>query len=746
MAHSTLLAFYLIATGFTYGFNGDSFELECPDECDCHYFRINWVTDCSESNLTEVPYDELSLSVYILDLNGNNITTLKPFPGDIKMRRLQIANNRLTRVDKDAFKGLEYLIDVDLSGNNISYVDPEAFLDARGLLNVELQDNPLTSVEGPFLASSTLQYLDISYCNLSSINTQFFDNITTLTTVDLSGNPLKTLEAGMFDVLTSLETLKLNDCKLTSISENTFASAINIKYLELSGNQLINTDWPEVLGKLLRLEYLNLRKSGLTSLSEDTFSNCTNLVTLILADNELRDLDVATTLGNSVTHLELLDLSNCNIQGPISGETFTNATRLKTLYLSGNPLVAADLQAALEPLPKLEKLFLSHCGLRDLPDNFNVFDNLLELDISHNPLENVFTKLLAPLEKLEYLNMGYSNLSYIGPDTFAKMTSMKRLVLSGNDLLSLEAGLFGNLTQLTTIELEFCGLKRPLNGLAFFKNLTYMDLREIRLGGNPLVIPASGPIFPKQLSQVSILDLSNCNISSLNIDAFKNTENITDLNLGGNRLRSELGSLSFLERLHHLEKINLGSNNLTTIDPEVFTHNPKLHSLNLLDNPFVCDCKIAEMWDWANMIKGDLDVLVGAKSAEKDIVVKGNKKKKNLYCHYNETQLRNMTTMVNKTVPGRRPFAKPRELTFANRTWAKYVRESGCEPVVKILRPVAYVGEVYDFNQANHISTRVTIVAVMALALGIASVLMTIKLFRRKNVVDTDTETNRKVR
>lgn len=128
MAQLTVLVLCLIATGFTYGFNGDSFELECPDECDCHYFRINWVTDCSESNLTEVPYDELSLSVYILDLNGNNITTLQTFPSDIKMRRLQIANNRLTRVDRDSFKGLEYLIDVDLSGNNITYVDPEAFL------------------------------------------------------------------------------------------------------------------------------------------------------------------------------------------------------------------------------------------------------------------------------------------------------------------------------------------------------------------------------------------------------------------------------------------------------------------------------------------------------------------------------------------------------------------------------------------------------------------------------------------
>ncbi|CAK1601594.1 unnamed protein product [Parnassius mnemosyne] len=738
MARYTVLVLSFVV-GLTQAFNGDSFELECPDECECHYFRINWVTDCSESNLTEIPYDELSRSVYILDLNGNNITTLKSFPPDIKMRRLQIANNKINTVEKDAFKGLEYLIDIDLSGNNITYIDPEAFLDSHGLLNVELQDNPITSVDGPFLISSTLQYLDISSCNLSVINAQFFENMTSLTTVDISNNPLRKLDAGVFDVLTSLDTLNLNDCQLTTISDGAFSSLTNLKRLELAGNILTNTNWSDVLGNLIRLEYLNLRKSGLTSLSEDTFTNCTNLVTLILADNELRDLDVAAILGKSVTHLELLDLSNCHIQGPISGEAFANATRLKILYLSGNPLFAPDLQEALAPLPKLERLFLSNCGLHNLPDNFIVFDNLLELDISHNPLVNVFTKLLAPLEKLEYLNMGYSNLSYIGPHTFSKMTSMKRLVLSGNDLLSLEAGLFGNLTQLTTLELEFCGLKRPLNANAFFKNLTYMNLREIRLSGNPLVIPDSGPLFPKQLSQVTILDLSNCNILSLNRDSFKNTENITDLNLSGNRIQSGEGSLSFLELLHHLEKLNLSNNNLTTIDPEVFINNPRLRSLNVIGNPFVCDCKIAEMWDWANMIKGDLDMLVGAKSAEKDIVVKGNKKKRNLYCHYNETQLRNMTLSTTKTVPGRRPFVRPRELVFANRTWAKYVRESGCEPVVKILRPIALVAELFDVYE-GHISTAALLLAVVALTLGLSTFMMTIRLYRKKKPATIYTE------
>lgn len=611
---------------------------------------------------------------------------------------------------------------------------------------MELQDNPISIVEGAFLISATLQFLDISNCNLSIINPQFFDNITSVNTVDLSNNPLKTLGAGVFDALTSLETLKLNDCKLTTISEVTFATAVNLKYLELAGNYLTEIDMPEILGKLIRLEYLNLRKSGLTSLSEDAFSNCTNLVSLILADNELRDMDVAATLGNNVNNLELLDLSNCKIQGPISGEAFANATRLKSLYLSGNPLFAPDLQEAIAPLPKLEKLFLSNCGLRDLPDNFYVFDNLQELDISHNPLVNVFTKLLVPLEHLEYLNMGYSNLSFVGPDSFSKMTSMKRLVLSGNDLLSLEAGLFGNLTQLTTLELEFCGLKRPLNANAFFKNLTYMDLREIRLGGNPLVIPEKGPIFPKQLSQVTNLDLSNCNITSLDIDAFKNGVNITDLNLAGNRIKSYDGSLAFLETLHHLERLNLANNNLTTIDPLIFANNPRLHSLNLLGNPFVCDCKIAEMWDWANMIKGDLDVLIGAKSAEKDIVVKGNKKKKHLYCHYNETQLRNMSSTLNKTVPGRRPFIKPRELTYTNRTWAKYVRESGCEPVVKILRPVALVAELFDFSDGNQFPTGVVVLAVLAMALGGATIAMTVRLLKKKNFADTYTETHRKAR
>lgn len=109
------------------GFNGELAEIECPDDCDCHYFRVNWVTDCSDSNLTEIPYSELSLNVYVLDLNDNHIKEVKPFPADIKMRRLQLADNEMTEIRKESFAGLQYLLDADFSGNKIKYVDPDAF-------------------------------------------------------------------------------------------------------------------------------------------------------------------------------------------------------------------------------------------------------------------------------------------------------------------------------------------------------------------------------------------------------------------------------------------------------------------------------------------------------------------------------------------------------------------------------------------------------------------------------------------
>lgn len=558
-------------------------------------------------------------------------------------------------------------------------------------------------VDGPFLAINTLIYLDISNCGLSYLNPDFFANITSLHTLDLSGNPIKSISNKVFYPLTSLENVKMNDCNLTHIDNSAFVFQNFLKTLELAGNLFFSLDFAQVLKPLIRLEYLDLRNCSITHIQVDAFNNLTYLRTLILAENELNDLDVASTIGEKLHQLDTLDLSYCNLEKPLSEDAFSGANKLRTLYLSGNTLFASDLLVALAPLVKLEKLSLSHCGLSKLPDTFDKFKSLEELDISHNPLNDAFVKLLAPLKTLVYLNMGYSNISHIAPSSLSKMTSIKRLILSGNNLHNLEVGLFANLTHLESLELNSCGLEGPLNATVFFHNFTYTDLKELQLAGNPLVIASNAPFLPKQLSRLETLDLSNCNISYLPPDAYRNTPNITQLILKGNRFNAT-ENLKFLEKLSRLESLDLRYNNLTTFTPQVIASNAAIKKLKLVGNPWICDCSVAELWDWAALGKGDLGILEGSKIAEEHVTVGKQKRKKLLICNY-DVKKQPIPIVVNKTVSGRRPFSKSiRTLTQTNRTWAKYVRESGCEPLINLNRETRSI-KTYEaelMENANH--------------------------------------------
>lgn len=557
-----------------------------------------------------------------------------------------------------------------------------------GFITLELQGNPLEPVHGLFLSSKTLIYLDISNCGLNYLNSDFFSNISALTTLDLSGNPLAEISNSVFEPLNSLETLRMNNCNLSHISDNVFKNLTYLRTLELAENILVNIDWPVVFGHLIRLEMLDLRNSSVTNLPENSFNNNDYIRTLLLGQNKLSGYDVASSIGQKLHELETLDLSYCNLDNPLSEDAFSNSTKLRVLILSGNSLFASDLLVALAPLVELQKLSLSNCGLSQLPDTFHKFKSLQELDISHNPLNDVFIRLISPIETLEYLNMGYSNLSYVSPTSFSKMTSMKRLVLSGNDLYNLEAGLFAGLTRLESLELNNCGLQRSLNATLFFNNLTYTDITELQLAGNPLQVAKEGPLLPKQLSRLQILDLNNCNLTFLPFEAFFWTRNITHISLLGNRLsRVSDDSFGFLKLLPQLKMLDLRYNNLTQLLPKDLSLNPQIEKLKLIGNPWKCDCSVAELWDWAQLQKGSLNILEGTTVDQEQITAGKNKKKKLLVCNYDASV--QMPLVMNRTVTGRRPFIKSsRILTSTNRTWAKYVRESGCEPKTELKRSI----------------------------------------------------------
>lgn len=541
------------------------------------------------------------------------------------------------------------------------------FRDSPGLITIELQNNPLERVNaGPFLKCRSLIYLDISNCGLSHLNDEFFSEVPFLTTLYLSGNPLTEISLRLLSSLVTLEELKLSQCNLTHLHPEFLHDLIHLKLLDLSQNSFkVMQDWATILARLPRLETLSLERSGLTGLPDDVFSNNSWIRNVDLSDNDFSETDIGTTLGDNLRNLHHLDLGNCSLRS-LDERSFANAEKLRTLYLCNNNLLPRELLTALIPLKKLTNLSLRNCSLTRLPKN--IFENLTELrdlDISWNPLSNVFEELLQPLQQLEYLNMGYSNLNKLAKNTFSQTTNLKKLVLSGNKLGDLETGLFKELTKLEILEMNYCGLGNPLDQDVFF-NETYTELQELRMAGNPLKIH-DGPLIPEQLSKLKILDLSNCSISYLPEDAFWNVRNLTHLYLHTNRLNNEAAETLFIKDLRHLIYLDLSSNNFSQLSV-VFAAGTDLQDIKFTNNPWLCDCNVGDWWNWAR-VRGGVSHLIGATLTEEDIVKGGNKRKKALLCTVDP---------IKSPIKLRKNANRRTRVETATKTWARYLKESPC--------------------------------------------------------------------
>jgi len=223
------------------------------------------------------------------------------------------------------------------------------------------------------------------------MSSQFFTQLNGLSTIDLSGNPLNSIPTGLFYPIAALKHLSLNNCNIAHFSILAFNSFWNLGVLELAENHFKNNvDWTTLIGSLNKLEHLNLRQSEISSLPKNVFSKNSLLKELILAENELLISDLAYTLGSNLNNLDFLDLSYCNMTGPLPEYAFANATKLQNLILSGNHLLAADLAVILPYLINLSTLSLSDCQLTHLPVNaLRNLSHLQKLDVSKNPLKDL---------------------------------------------------------------------------------------------------------------------------------------------------------------------------------------------------------------------------------------------------------------------------------------------------------------------------------------------------------------------
>ncbi len=212
-----------------------------------------WVVLCPSRNLTTVPPEiaENGGPVH-LDLDNNFITELAAnlVPGGpvSSLMTIILSNNRLTRVDENAFNSLSVLSTLALDGNFLTQLTLPYL---PKLEKLSVGRNYLTGC--PLFSGTQIRYLFLQENYITSLNRASFSSLSaSLVSLNISGNLNPSILANdTFSSMITLTNLYMSNLSIQSLPEIIFDDYLcsTIQYLDLSYNNL--TDLPSSLERCL---------------------------------------------------------------------------------------------------------------------------------------------------------------------------------------------------------------------------------------------------------------------------------------------------------------------------------------------------------------------------------------------------------------------------------------------------------------------------------------------------------------
>lgn len=279
-------------------------DMPCPEACTCpSVYRA----DCSSASLTHIPRN-LASDVRFLNATGNDFISLRKGAFNVHhIKLLDLSNSRISEIENDALRELEYLIFLHLSRNKIVSLDQNVFTMNRRLEVLKLDYNILGFPEGrPFLNIPSLKSLDISSCRIKSLPEETFVRLPSLEELTLARNNLQDLPRKVFLHLKSLKYLRLSHNLLTALHEDLFVMSKKLVILDLSNNEL-HTLHPQMFTFLQSVEILKLSGNRLKTVDFDVFAPLINLENLYLDKNVLNALNGSQF--SVLNNLAFLDIS-----------------------------------------------------------------------------------------------------------------------------------------------------------------------------------------------------------------------------------------------------------------------------------------------------------------------------------------------------------------------------------------------------------------------------------------------------
>jgi Leucine-rich repeat (LRR) protein len=443
-----------------------------------------------------------------------NYTRL-PITCETGLQHIYLSNNHLTSLSFVSNPHMKQMITLDLSYNQIEFVSTEDLRGLTGLRVLYMSNNMIRAFEQNSFGNSKLRHLDLQNQNFSS---QFVfdmkDVSSNIQTLILSNNCLTNMK---FRVLSELLTFKLSNIKIDSIFRVGFATMAKVNELDLSQNLIeFNSTFNELFSKLAGLRKLNFSRVGLKSLDS---------VSLRKTSATLNNLDLSFNLLESIlcnqtdflVYLRYIYLNNNRIMF-IEHNAFSPLAALQVLNLEGNFLLSFSFDefyiagANSTWRSGLEKLNYQSNQIVSCETAFSslkkiYFDNVTELDFSHN--------------FIEHLELGR---------LFTESNKMERVYLDNNHIQTIPIGLFSVFRLLKTLNLESNRIT-TIESYSFF--LQFLEV--LNLANNSLVQLA--PNTFAGLFQLRRLNLSSNVLEYLDALAFKDLYKLVDLDLSRNRIR-----------------------------------------------------------------------------------------------------------------------------------------------------------------------------------------------------------------
>ncbi|MFS7958494.1 putative non-specific serine/threonine protein kinase [Helianthus anomalus] len=439
--------------------------------------------------------------------------------------------------------------------------------------------------------------------------------------------------------------LDLSDGGLIGTLSPSIGNLSFLRVIQLFNNSFSNEIPPEI-GRLFRLRELRLVYNSFTGKIPATIMNCSNLQVLKLGYNNLVG-NIPDGIG-SLSMLSFLYLNNNILQGGIPPEIW-RLFRLQTLDLYNNFFTGNLLSIA----PTLHTLSLCFNNFGGKLPSLTNGSALISLDLSRNYFVGSLHTLVCSngVNKIEYLNLGYNQLSGVIPECWEKWSSLIVLGLSNNNLSGEIPRTLGSIPSLQLLNMG--GNKISGSLPSSLMNLSYLKVLQLEQNNLVGIIPPWIGIkltllkllnlrsnnfygtIPHQLCYLShahILDLAHNNLSGNIPRCFNNfsvlsgietnLENTFSFSCNSGSVYAVVSLVTkgredtYDDILGLIMLLDLSSNNFSGRIPTELTSLHKLKSLNLSGNQLtgnipnkIGDMKELESFDVSvNKLSGELPV------------------------------------------------------------------------------------------------------------------------------------------